>query len=158
MSLTEQKTGPTDWNKIRKAILKRDNYHCTNCSRPKEVVESFHIDHNVPRSRGGSDRFKNLRALCEQCHSAKHGNGYPPMLEFESTYQMDEYTFSHFEHFFNEILPAMGRRIGVRFDPKFRLDDRHNVWFINLGNVRLADANLATFDDEYSSLQAADCV
>jgi hypothetical protein len=155
MSLTEQKTGVADWHQIREAVLERDNYRCTDCTKPKEAVESFHIDHNVPRGRGGSDRFTNLRTLCKRCHEAKHGDGYAPMLEFQSTGRMDNYTFHHFKHFFDEILPAMGRSIGVRFDPKFKLDEKRNVWFVSLGNVRLADATLATFDEEYDTLRAA---
>jgi hypothetical protein len=69
---------------------------------------------------------------------------------------MDNYTFQYFRHFFDEMLPAMGRRIGVRFDPKFKLDDRRSVWFVSLGDIRHTDATLATFDDEYASLRAAD--
>jgi hypothetical protein len=68
---------------------------------------------------------------------------------------MDDYTFRHFRHFFNEMIPAMGRSIGVRFEPKFRLDETRDVWFVSLGNVRLADAMLASDDSEYPSLRAA---
>lgn len=156
MSQVEQHTEISDWEEIREAVLRRDNYQCTNCTRPEGVVEGFHIDHSVARGRGGSDRFRNLRTLCKQCHYAKHGAGYAPMLEFQSTGRMDQYTFLYFKQFFNEILPAMGRRIGVRIDPKFRLDDSRDVWFIPLGDIRHADANLATFDEEYSSFRAAD--
>ncbi|MFB6199158.1 MAG: HNH endonuclease, partial [Halobacteriaceae archaeon] len=134
--MTEQKTGLNDWLQIREAVIERDNHRCTDCTRPEEVVESFHIDHNVPQGRGGSDRFSNLQTLCKQCHRAKHGDGYAPMLELQSTGAMDDYTFRYFRHFFDEILPAMGRSIGVRLDPKFRLDDKRDVWFVSLGNVR----------------------
>jgi hypothetical protein len=156
MSLAEQQTSLTDWQQIREAIIERDNHRCTNCTRPESVVESFHIDHRVPRGRGGSDRFANLHTLCKRCHKAKHGDGYAPMLEFQSTGAMDDYTFRYFKQFFNEILPALGRSVGVRFDPKFRIDNTRDVWFIPLGNIRHADAVLATFDEEYDSLRAAD--
>jgi hypothetical protein len=78
------------------------------------------------------------------------------MLEFQSTGAMDEYVFQYFKQFFHEMLPAMGRQVGVRIDPKFRIDDRRDVWFIPLGDIRHADATLATFDEEYNSLRAAD--
>jgi len=69
---------------------------------------------------------------------------------------MDDYTFRYFRQFFDEILPAMGRAVGVRLDPKFRLDNRRDVWFVSLGDTRHADATLSTFDEEYNSLRAAD--
>jgi len=156
MSLVDPSATHSDWHQLREAILERDDYRCTNCSRPEEAVQSLQVDHSVPRGRGGSDRFSNLRTLCNQCHGAKHDDGYAPMLEFQSTGAMDNYTFRHFRQFFDEILPAMGRAVGVRLDPKFRLDDKRDVWFVSLGDVRHADATLSTFDEEYNSLRAAD--
>jgi len=50
----------------------------------------------------------------------------------------------------------MGRQTGVRLKPKFRIDDQRDVWFIPLGDIRHMDATLATFDEEYDSLRAAD--
>lgn len=156
MSLTGQNTNLPHWHQVRESILERDDYRCTNCTRPEEVIDTFHIDHSVSRGRGGSDRYSNLRTLCKRCHEAKHGNGYAPMLELQSSGAMDDYTFRYFRHFFDEILPAMGRNIGVRLNPKFRLDNKRDVWFISLGNVRHADAVLPTFDSEYDSLRASE--
>ena len=36
----------------------------------------LHVDHIVPRCRGGSNHPKNLQALCECCNAAKSGH-YP---------------------------------------------------------------------------------
>lgn len=155
MSQTGQSPTATSWEKIREMVLERDQYRCTNCTRPERVVESFHVDHSMPRGRGGSDRLSNLRTLCKECHEAKHGDGYAPMLEFQSSGRMDNYTFRYFKHFWDEMLPAMGREIGVTFEPKFRLDDSRDVWFVTLGNARHADAMLATIDDEYATLRAS---
>jgi len=158
MSLADPTTNQTDWHQLRESILERDNYRCTNCTRPEEIVQSLQVDHIVPRSQGGSDRFSNLHTLCNRCHESKHGEGYAPSLEFQSTGAMDDYTFRYFRQFFDEILPAMGRAVGVRLDPKFRLDNRRDVWFVSLGDTRHADATLSTFDEEYNSLRAADYI
>jgi hypothetical protein len=143
-----------DWGQIRGAIIDRDNHRCTNCTKPDWAVEAFHVDHIVPRGCGGSDRFENLHTLCEQCHMAKHGDGLTPMLEFRKSRWMNEYTFRYWEQFWKEMLPAMGRSIGVRLDPKFNLDG-HNLWRVSLGNLRLADAKLSMADEEYGALRAA---
>lgn len=143
-----------DWGQIREAIIERDNHRCTNCTRPDWAVEAFHVDHIVPRGCGGSDRFDNLHTLCEQCHMAKHGDGLTPMLEFRKSGWMDEYTFRYWEQFWKEMLPAMGRSIGVRLDPKFNLNE-DKMWRVSLGDLRLADAILSTDDEEYGALRAA---
>lgn len=145
-----------NWRKVRQAILERDEFRCTCCSRPESVVESFHVDHGVPRGQGGSDRFRNLRTLCKRCHKAKHGDGYAPMLEFQSSGQMDEYTFAYWRHFFDEILPAMGRQIGINLDPKYKIDGSRKLRFVPLGDMQLADAKLAATDEEYATLQLAE--
>lgn len=155
MSLGNPTSPAPDWDEIREQVLERDNYRCTCCGVPEDVAESLHVDHAVPRGRGGSDRFGNLRTQCKQCHMAKHDDGYARMLEFQSTGRMDKYVFDHFNHFWDEMLPAMGRQIGVTLNPKFKLNDTHNVWFVSLGNIRHADAALATFDENYTSLRVA---
>jgi hypothetical protein len=68
--------------------------------------------------------------------------------------RVDEYTFQYWKQFWKEMLPAMGRSIGVRFDPKFNLNG-HNLWRVSLGDLRLADATLSTVDEEYGALRAA---
>jgi hypothetical protein len=69
---------------------------------------------------------------------------------------MDEYTFRYYEHFFKQMLPSLGRQVGVRVNPKFKLDDKTKAWFISLGTFPHLDATLATFDEEYLSFQAAE--
>ena len=85
---------------------------------------------------------------------AKHGDGLTPMLEFRKSGWMDEYMFRYWEQFWKEMLPAMGRSIGVRLDPKFNLNE-DKMWRVSLGDLRLADAILSTDDEEYGALRAA---
>lgn len=53
------------WRSIRKAFLAAHPF-CEWCGRPAEQV-----DHILPKSRGGSDDWANLRSLCARCHSRR---------------------------------------------------------------------------------------
>lgn len=62
------------WRTRRLRILKRDKYLCQACRRNgvlNPVGKSGHVDHVVPRARGGTDDDSNLQTLCASCHSAK---------------------------------------------------------------------------------------
>lgn len=62
------------WKRKRAAILRRDNYMCTNCKRYGRQVQAtvvHHIQHY--------DEFpefaladSNLTSLCGKCHNAAH--------------------------------------------------------------------------------------
>lgn len=53
-------------------MLLRDGYQCRACGA---VVtgKAAHVDHIVPKSKGGSDETTNLQVLCVSCHSKKEG-------------------------------------------------------------------------------------
>lgn len=53
----------------RMRILRRDCYTCQECGRG----QAKHVDHDVPRSEGGSDDDANLKTLCRECHASKSG-------------------------------------------------------------------------------------
>lgn len=66
------------WDRIRKLVLKRDNYLCQECMRqgkltPLCVKRYDHaVDHIVPKVQGGTDDMDNLQSLCaDPCHKAK---------------------------------------------------------------------------------------
>ncbi|WP_435177948.1 HNH endonuclease [Halorussus sp. AFM4] len=66
---------PSDWDKRRKAVYRRDSYQCQHCGAqggPRGNTE-LHAHHVVPKSRGGSHNPNNLTTLCQQCHSQVHG-------------------------------------------------------------------------------------
>jgi len=53
-------------------ILARDKWRCCSCGRTaKEDGIVLHVDHILPRSRGGSDCADNLQALCHKCNIGK---------------------------------------------------------------------------------------
>jgi hypothetical protein len=55
---------------LRFVVLRRDRFSCTYCGRrPPEVV--LHVDHVVPRSKGGRNDLPNLRTSCLQCNLGK---------------------------------------------------------------------------------------
>lgn len=67
---------PPDWGERREKVLNRDNYRCQSCEEkfvPENQVK-LDVDHEIPKSDGGSHSLDNLQVLCRQCHSAKHPN------------------------------------------------------------------------------------
>jgi hypothetical protein len=53
-------------------ILARDQWTCRSCGRSsKEHGTILHVDHIVPRSKGGSDDRGNLQTLCWKCNIGK---------------------------------------------------------------------------------------
>lgn len=52
----------------RKNIYLRDNHTCRYCGK---TGGSLTIDHIVPRSRGGGDRWENMAVCCSRCNNRK---------------------------------------------------------------------------------------
>jgi CRISPR/Cas system Type II protein with McrA/HNH and RuvC-like nuclease domain len=51
----------------RKRIFKRDGYSCQYCGSKRNLT----IDHVIPRSRGGTNTWKNMVTCCFRCNSTK---------------------------------------------------------------------------------------
>ena len=60
-------------DKLRYAVLKRDNFKCCACgaSPAKDSSVELHIDHIVPWSKGGETALENLQTLCSRCNIGK---------------------------------------------------------------------------------------
>lgn len=63
----------TKWDKLRKAILKRDNHlcQCQDCKQRNLLTRATEVDHIIPKSRGGTDHPDNLQAINKDCHKRK---------------------------------------------------------------------------------------
>lgn len=71
-----------EWQLVRRIILARDGHACHFVIRtvkggsPLPIVcgaYATHVDHRIPKSRGGSDDPSNLISLCVRHHRAKTG-------------------------------------------------------------------------------------
>jgi len=72
-------------NYNRYKILERDGFKCKICGRtPPEVV--LHIDHWIPKARGGLDIYENLVTLCGECNISKSAQ----VPKFPITYVRDK--------------------------------------------------------------------
>ena len=60
--------GTHRYRKQRLRVLARDGYMCQLCGTTEEP---FHIDHIVPRSKGGTADMDNLQVLCKRCNLLK---------------------------------------------------------------------------------------
>lgn len=70
LSCVKMRDYPDDWDEMRVAILERDDYTCQGCG---ERNVQFQVHHIVPLGCGGTNTFRNLITLCEECHGRIHG-------------------------------------------------------------------------------------
>ena len=69
-SSTPQHTEDSAETRRRRNHLKRTNGRCWYCGEPISV-ENCHLDHVIPKSRGGRGRPNNLVPCCQSCNCAK---------------------------------------------------------------------------------------
>jgi len=62
---------PTNWDKIRKRVYRRDGFKCQRCGASDTELHAHHIK---PKSKGGSHSTSNLKTLCKSCHESVHGH------------------------------------------------------------------------------------
>lgn len=53
------------------AMWQKDGYRCVACGASHDDVESWHVDHIIPRSLGGADVEENCQAICGRCNNRK---------------------------------------------------------------------------------------
>ena len=61
---------PRGWDRLRRAIVRRDGYRCQRCGRYVGLTrnaEVHHRDHDP-----GNNAERNLETLCKRCHIAHH--------------------------------------------------------------------------------------
>lgn len=64
------------WQQIRTFVLDRDGHTCRYCGGAAD-----HVDHIVPRSKGGTNHPGNLCAACEACNLAKSDRDLAEFLD-----------------------------------------------------------------------------
>lgn len=60
---------------IRQQVIARHGMVCHICREPIKSQADLHIDHIVPRSRGGSDSIENLAPAHDGCNLRKGATG-----------------------------------------------------------------------------------
>src|SRR3972149_5016011 len=65
------------WIIVRRKIITRDNFKCQICKTYKPSFNALEVDHILPLSKGGTNKFNNLRTLCEECHTQETVNDFP---------------------------------------------------------------------------------
>ena len=58
-------SGSTRYN-----VLKRAKYRCELCGAHESQI-ALHVDHIIPKSKGGPDDLSNFQALCQTCNTNK---------------------------------------------------------------------------------------
>ncbi|MGR8933146.1 MAG: HNH endonuclease [Gammaproteobacteria bacterium] len=56
---------------LRWQVFQRDNWRCVACGRGAQDGIILHVDHIVPRSKGGADTLDNYQTLCDLCNLGK---------------------------------------------------------------------------------------
>lgn len=56
---------------MRWQVFQRDQWKCVACGRNSHDGAILHVDHIVPRSRGGFDTLSNYQTLCDICNIGK---------------------------------------------------------------------------------------
>jgi hypothetical protein len=100
---------------LRAYLLEKFQRHCAYC-RVKDVP--FEIDHQIPRSRGGSNRASNLVLSCHDCNAAK-GNqtaaefGHPEVEAQAKVPLKDAAAVNASRYALVEALRALGLPLGT---------------------------------------------
>ena len=55
---------------IRKDLYKEQDGKCNGC-RESLRIQDFHLDHIIPKSKGGQDTYNNYQLLCMRCNTSK---------------------------------------------------------------------------------------
>lgn len=67
---------------LRFSILLRDKFTCQYCGRTPQQNIILHVDHIIPKSKGGEDIKENLVASCEDCNLGKAGSHFGEILTY----------------------------------------------------------------------------
>ncbi len=133
----------TGWE-IRAYVLEKFHHHCAYC-HCRDVP--FELDHQIPRSRGGSNRVSNLVLSCQRCNLAK-GNrtarefGHPEVEVLAQQPLRDAAAVNATRFALVETLRGVGLPIGTwtggrtRFNrARFGIEKAHSLDALCVGDV-----------------------
>jgi 5-methylcytosine-specific restriction endonuclease McrA len=72
---------------MREKVEARAGRRCEYCQAPQDICAyTFHLDHIVPRSKGGHDALGNYALACFPCNNAKaaHTSGTDPKTRLDT--------------------------------------------------------------------------
>ena len=69
----------------RYEVLKRAKHRCELCGA-HETQAALHVDHIVPRAKGGADELSNFQALCISCNTSKRDRDDTDFREVLASY------------------------------------------------------------------------
>ena len=72
----------------KRRVLEKSEGKCAHCGRPLTIKDTT-VDHAIPISKGGTNDFDNLVALCDTCNSEKDDDIINPAAYFK--YLKDEH-------------------------------------------------------------------
>ena len=70
---------------VRYEVLKRAKHRCELCGAHEDQA-ALHVDHIVPRAKGGSDELSNFQALCVTCNTNKRDRDDTDFREVLASY------------------------------------------------------------------------
>lgn len=56
---------------LRWLVFSRDNWKCVSCGKSSIDGKILHVDHIIPRSKGGPNHLDNYQTLCSECNIGK---------------------------------------------------------------------------------------
>lgn len=56
---------------LRFSVFQRDGFRCVYCGAGAQDGATLHVDHIVPRSKGGQSALENLATACSDCNLGK---------------------------------------------------------------------------------------
>ena len=76
-----------EYQNMRSFLMAREHGKCQLCGKEFFKGNSSHMHHVIPKSRGGTDREKDLALIHEKCHKKLHKNRLFHLLKGNKTYK-----------------------------------------------------------------------
>jgi hypothetical protein len=72
----------------RDVVFKRDKGKCGICMKRVSPTSTWHVDHIIPLSRGGTHCYENVQVAHQHCNQSKHARlpiGQPTLFQVKAT-------------------------------------------------------------------------